>query len=92
MTYCLDYFPNTLDKFSTLVNLLQTRALNQPEQIAYTFYPDGETESDSLTYQELDRKARAIAAKLQSLQATDERALLLFPASLDFIAAFMGCL
>ncbi len=92
MTDCLDYFSNTQDKFSTLVNLLQTRARHQPEQTAYTFLQDGETESDSLTYQELERKARAIAAQLQSLQATEERALLLFPSSLEFIAAFMGCL
>ncbi len=38
MTACLDYFPNTLDKFSTLVDLLRYRALHQPAQKAYTFF------------------------------------------------------
>ena len=76
----------------TLVDLLRYRTIHQSKQNAYTFLQDGETESDSLTYQELDTRARAIAAKLQSLEATGERALLLFPPGLEFIAAFFGCL
>ncbi|MGK7876374.1 MAG: fatty acyl-AMP ligase [Xenococcaceae cyanobacterium] len=79
---------------STLVDLLRSRALHQSNQTAYTFLQDGETESGSLTYQELDRQARAIAAQLQSLGATGSRALLVYPytAGLEFIAAFFGCL
>lgn len=92
MTACLDYFPELMQKFSTLVDLLRTRVLHNPEQTAYTFLQDGETESDSLTYQELDQQARAIAASLQYLDASGERALLLYPPGLEFIAAFFGCL
>src|SRR5207248_4750769 len=40
----------------------------------------------------LDRRARAIAAQLQSLAAPGERALLLLPSDLDYPAAFFGCL
>ena len=77
---------------STLVNLLRWRALNQPDQRVYTFLVDGETEEVHLTYGELDRQARAIAASLQSLGATGERALLLYPPGLEYIAGFFGCL
>ncbi len=77
---------------STLVELLKYRARHQPNQTAYSFLQDGETESGSLTYSELDNRARAIALELQSLQATGERGLLLFPPGLEFIAAFFGCL
>ncbi len=49
----------------TLDALLRWRAQLQPEQIAYTFLVDGETEEINLTYAALDRKARAIAALLQ---------------------------
>jgi len=77
---------------ATLVNLLQKRALQQQSQVAYTFLVDGETEEVSLTYQALDQKARSLAAKLQSMKATGERALLLYPPGLEFIAAFFGCL
>ena len=81
-------------KSSTIVDILCYRAQHQPEKTAYTFLQDGETESGSLTYQELDRKARAIAVKLQSIGAAGERALLLYPFAdtLEFIAAFFGCL
>jgi acyl-CoA synthetase (AMP-forming)/AMP-acid ligase II len=77
---------------STLVEILRWRAQHQPERRAYTFLVDGETVEASLIYKELDRGARAIAAKLQSLGAQGMRALLLYPAGLEFITAFMGCL
>ena len=77
---------------ATLVDLLHKRALQQPSQVAYTFLVDGETQEVSLTYQALDQKARSLAAKLQSMKATGERALLLHPPGLEFIVAFFGCL
>src|ERR1700674_4056042 len=77
---------------STLVDILRWRALNQPDQLAYTFLQDGETEEINLTYAELDRKARAIGTRLQSLGAYGERALLVYPPGLEFVAAFFGCL
>jgi acyl-CoA synthetase (AMP-forming)/AMP-acid ligase II len=77
---------------STLVELLRYRAFQQPDQLAYTFLLDGETETVRLSYRELDQQARAIAAKLQSLAGTGSRALLLYPPGLEFIAAFFGCL
>lgn len=92
MTVYLNNPTDTGSKFSTLIELLSYRAQHQPDQTAYTLLQDGETETGSLTYQELDRQARAIAAKLQSLEAAGTQALLLHPPGLDFIAAFFGCL
>ena len=84
---------NNQPQFSTLVDLVRYRALHQPHQTAYIFLQDGESESARcLTYQELDRQARTIAAYLQSQNAVGERALLLYPPGLEFIAAFFGCL
>ena len=79
-------------EFSTLVEILRWRAIQQPELRAYTYLVDGEPEGDHLTYAALDCQARSIAALLQSYRAGGERALLLYPAGLDFIAAFFGCL
>jgi acyl-CoA synthetase (AMP-forming)/AMP-acid ligase II len=45
-----------------------------------------------LTFRELDRRIRALAARLQVLDAAGERALLLFESDLDFVVAFLGCL
>ncbi|HBB30629.1 MAG TPA: AMP-dependent synthetase [Cyanobacteria bacterium UBA8803] len=78
--------------FSTSVGMLRYRAIHQPDQLAFTFLPDGETEGDRLTYGEMDRLSRAVAAKLQALGLSGERALLLYPPGLDYLAAFFGCL
>jgi acyl-CoA synthetase (AMP-forming)/AMP-acid ligase II len=79
-------------EFSTVVELLRYRSSQQAKQLSYTFLSDGETESDRLTYQELDRSSRAIASQLQSLGLSGERALLLYPPGLEYLAAFFGCL
>ncbi|MEW6495755.1 MAG: fatty acyl-AMP ligase [Cyanobacteriota bacterium] len=92
MTINLDYSSDIKHKVSTLVDLLSYRAQHQSDQTAYTFLQDGETPSITLTYQELDQQARAIASQLQIINATGSRALLLYPPGLDFIAAFFGCL
>ncbi len=86
-------FPKTGFEPATLVDLLCWRASHQPEQRAYTFLRDGETEESFVNYGELDRQARAVAARLQALGvASGERALLFCPPGLEYIAAFLGCL
>jgi len=89
-----DYFAASQVKATALnlVELLRARAARQPARLAYTFLVDGEAEEATLTYQELDRQARTIAAYLQILDARGERILLLYPPGLDYIAAFFGCL
>ncbi|MEO6193296.1 MAG: AMP-binding protein, partial [Thermoanaerobaculia bacterium] len=77
---------------TTVVGLLRARAAERPEQVVFTFLTDGESEGGRLTYRELDRRAAAIAAALAPSVAPGERALLLYPPGLDFIAAFFGCL
>jgi len=80
------FYPSTV----SLLDILQQRARQQRDNRAYIFLQNGETESGSLTYGELDKQAKAIASYLQSYQG--ERALLLYPSGLEFIAAFFGCL
>jgi acyl-CoA synthetase (AMP-forming)/AMP-acid ligase II/acyl carrier protein len=83
---------NEARRFSTLVELLRHRAAEQPNSRGYTFLADGETEELSLTYGELEQRARAIGGWLQSGGMAGERVLMLYPPGLDFIAAFFGCL
>ena len=77
---------------NNLVEILRRRAQEHPEKVAYIFLEDGEKREDPLTYGELDRRARAIAAQLEKDGLSGERALLLYPPGLDFIGAFFGCL
>lgn len=78
-------------KPSTLIELLRGHASERPRQRVYTFLHDGEEEGGSLDYAELDARARAVGALLQSLEPGGERALLVYPPGLDFIVAFFGC-
>jgi amino acid adenylation domain-containing protein/FkbH-like protein len=79
-------------RFTTMVELLRWRAINQFHELAYIFLRDGEWREDHLTYGELDRQARAIGAHLRDLGGSGERVLLLYPPGLAFIPAFFGCL
>ena len=77
---------------STVVELLQARAIQQAGQSAYTFLGDGESGAAEWSYQRLDQRSRAIAAHLEALHLSGERALLLYPPGLEYLAAFFGCL
>ena len=83
---------NTLSTTSSLVELARQRVETAPEGQAYTFLLDGETEEATLTYAQLDQRARAIGGLLQELGARGERVLLLYPPGLEYVAAFVGCL
>jgi acyl-CoA synthetase (AMP-forming)/AMP-acid ligase II len=73
------------------VELLELRAGDRPGDLAYAFLSEGE-ETERATFGELDRRARAVAARLSEHRAAGERVLLLFPPGLDYVAAFFGCL
>lgn len=77
---------------SNLVDLLRERADGFPARTAFCFLADGETESESITYAQLDRRARDLAIRLRNMGADGQPILLMFPAGLDFIVAFFGCL
>ncbi|MEW6240587.1 MAG: fatty acyl-AMP ligase, partial [Chloroflexota bacterium] len=76
----------------TLVDLLRQRAEQYPVNLAYRFLEDDGSDILAVTYGELDQRARAVAAWLETHGARGERVLLLYPAGLDYIAAFFGCL
>ncbi|HEY7424837.1 MAG TPA: fatty acyl-AMP ligase [Gemmataceae bacterium] len=75
----------------TILDRLRTHAQTQPDRLAYRFLHDDE-ESDTLTFGQLDRRARALAAHFREHAALGDRALLLYPPGLEFIEAFLGCL
>jgi amino acid adenylation domain-containing protein len=88
--------PNTdkddVARHSSLVSILRERAVQQPDNPAYTFLIDGEEEGATLNYFEVDLRARAIGATLQRLGASNNPVLLVYPPGIDFMLAFYGCL
>ncbi|WP_082977609.1 fatty acyl-AMP ligase [Mycolicibacter heraklionensis] len=76
----------------TLVDLLAQQADRLGDKLAFLFCPEGEDDHDRLTYRELDRRARAVAAGLQQHGAAGQRVLIFCRPGLDSIVAFFGCL
>ena len=74
-----------------MLELLRNQAANNPDGMAFEFLDDRDGLSQ-VTFAELDRLARIIAARLQLELRPGDRALLVYPAGIEFIAAFFGCL
>ena len=66
-------------------------AAARPNEKAYNFLDAGEVLSETLTFAQLDEKARAIAAMLVANGFAGKRALMMYPPGLDFVKAFFGC-
>ena len=77
---------------SSLVEVFHARAIAQPDQTAFTFLVDGQLQSQHLTYEQLDRRARALAVRLRGTCEPGGRALLMYDAGLDYLVALAGCL
>ncbi|MCU1786941.1 non-ribosomal peptide synthetase [Pseudomonas sp. 13B_2.1_Bac1] len=75
-----------------LVESLQRRAAQTPDQVALRFLAESAEHSVVLSYRDLDQRARTIAAALQAKATLGDRAVLLFPSGPDYVAAFFGCL
>lgn len=77
----------------TFIKLLRERAANDGQQTAYTFleFESDETIQSSLSYEQLDIRARTLAAELQAVAGKGSRVLLLSRPGLEFICGFLGC-
>jgi acyl-CoA synthetase (AMP-forming)/AMP-acid ligase II/lauroyl/myristoyl acyltransferase/acyl carrier protein len=77
---------------NSFVDVVRRHAESQPDRTALTLLAEGETQEINLTYGELNRQARTVAAVLQSRVVPGERVLLLLESQPEFLAAFLGCL
>jgi acyl-CoA synthetase (AMP-forming)/AMP-acid ligase II len=75
----------------TFVDLLRSQVAGEPERRCFTFLKEGAWDEVHLTAADLDRRARAIAARLQELGVTGGRAFLFHPFGPDYVAALFGC-
>jgi thioester reductase-like protein len=78
--------------FATLCHLLRARASSSSTH-GFRFLESGDVDGPTRlwSWRDLDDRARRIGGRLQDLGFAGERALLVLPPGLDFIAAFFGC-
>ncbi|MFT7534304.1 MAG: acyl-CoA synthetase (AMP-forming)/AMP-acid ligase II [Hyphomicrobiaceae bacterium] len=74
-----------------LSDLLRQRAVAEPDRVGFSYLADGEHESQSLTYGQLDRAAHSMAEKLLAIAKPGDRALLISAPGLEFLVGFFGC-
>ena len=84
-----------MDNLATITSMLRAAAAETPQRRGYTFLAGAGRAETSLTYAELDARARAVAVLLGGAGAsrvTGAPVLVVFPAGLDFLVGFFGCL
>jgi acyl-CoA synthetase (AMP-forming)/AMP-acid ligase II/acyl carrier protein len=92
MKQVIDMLPQSME---SIADLLHLRAQQQADALAYRFLSSGDVNGpcEEWSYGKLDICARNVASYLQSCGAAQgDRALLLYPSGLEFIAAFLGSL
>ncbi|MGV0624899.1 fatty acyl-AMP ligase [Mycolicibacter minnesotensis] len=82
---------HTTSTAQTLVEMLRQQADRYGDKVAFSFAPDGNKIVTSLTYRELDAKARAVGSNLQQQGATGQRVLVICRPGLDSIISIFGC-
>lgn len=75
----------------TLVDVLRERAAADRGH-GYRFVDDTGAEPITLSYAELERRARDVAAELSLVAPPGSRAVLLYPPGIDFVVGFFGAL
>jgi 8-amino-7-oxononanoate synthase len=80
------------DGRTNVVRCLRQLAAQRPGDTAFEHLVDGDAPKASLSYAQLDRRARSIAAHLQDMRLPGRNVVLAYPPGLEFIAAFFGAL
>lgn len=75
----------------TFLDALERQVACAPQKRAFTYLGD-ESAPQQITYEALQTRARAIAFQLSRTLQPGDRAVLLYPAGLAFIEAYLGCL
>ena len=76
---------------NTFGAILREQAEARPQDRAFVYLRDGETEEEVLSYRQLHERACRFAAALEVAVEAGGRALLLMPPDLDYVAALFGC-
>lgn len=83
-----DHKPST----TTLLAIADIHALGSAAAPFMRFLNHGEEDGGALSFAEVVRRARSMAGWLRRIALPGERALLAYPAGLDFPVAFLACL
>lgn len=75
----------------SILKVFRSHVETMGSKTAYTFVTSA-NHRVSQTFQELDKRAKGIAYAISQFASPGDRALMMYPAGLDFVEAFLGCL
>ncbi|NIX94373.1 fatty acyl-AMP ligase [Pseudomonas fulva] len=76
----------------TIADILSWRAEEHGRDIAFQFVRTEDDALQTVTYRQLHMRALSVAQTLLQRLQPGDRVLMLYPAGLEFISAFFGCL
>ena len=93
MAYSLlkDYNDPVVQNCTTYTEVIKKRTESIPDHVVFRFLSDGVNENESFTYQQLETRAKAIAASMQKAGLKGDKVLLLFQPGLPYIASLFAC-
>src|SRR5438874_5162185 len=83
-----------MQELSTIVDILRQRSETHGSQVIFRYLKTGDIEGgqEEWSYRELFRRSQRVARALSLRGLEGKSALLLYPAGLEYTAAFFGCL
>ena len=81
-----------MKKFTSILNILDHHAAEQPDRLAFASLQNGATPSATLTFGQLRQSVISAAEHLQTLAARGERVVLLYDHPFEFLVPFLACL
>lgn len=90
---CRQDYPAAFDQVSILADVLSFWAERRPNDPAYRFVRTADYQkADTVTFHDLDTRARHIAGRLRDVADAGSLAAILHEPGIEFIAALFGCL
>lgn len=79
-------------EYTSWIGFSQQQALQFTDKPVYVFLENGERVTETVSYGEMDLRARALAARLQKLTRAGDRVLLVYNSCIENMVSFFGCL
>ncbi len=81
-----------MSNFISILQMIETNALEKPDEIVFASLQNGTAPTDTLTYAQLRDAVASVAQHLRTLAAPGERVILLYEHAFDFVVPFIACL
>lgn len=80
-----------VNQCSTYIEVVKNHVISTPDHVVFRFLSDGVNESESLTFQQIETRSKALGATIQNYGSKGDNVLLLFQPGLSYVASMFAC-